>query len=382
MPSEDRVRVGRIPYANLFPIFSMLDEAPGSPRYEFVYGVPSLVNRLLREGEVDVSPSSSIEYLRREDAYVLMEGHSISSFGPIGSILLFSKRPIETLDGLTVLTTSQSETSVALLAVTLKKFYDCDCSLRLTDAALPEAIQSSPACLLIGDDALREALKWPRLHIYDLGDTLLLVNVLEWFVGDLSNVSQRVRRAAATGPLPANVNFDRSRSYLESLKAFPKNVNLRSTLTFRPQQPAPLTAVPDGRFITVSVHTTLAELPPEIGDDLRDNWIAKHPPQGGRPVQFGNVFPKTPDQKSVVGSRNTIQSMNPSPERRPVMTPEINMTFVETYMDVEYRQGEEWAVRCPIHGERHASMRVNVEKILNAVAVIAVFVAALLENWA
>jgi DNA primase len=44
------------------------------------------------------------------------------------------------------------------------------------------------------------------------------------------------------------------------------------------------------------------------------------------------------------------------------MTPEINRTFVETHLEVEYKQGDEWAVKCPIHGERHASMRINVEK--------------------
>jgi anaerobic selenocysteine-containing dehydrogenase len=43
--------------------------------------------------------------------------------------------------------------------------------------------------------------------------------------------------------------------------------------------------------------SVLANLPQQIGDDLRDNWIAKHPPQGGRPVQFVDAFPKTPDRK-------------------------------------------------------------------------------------
>ena len=43
--------------------------------------------------------------------------------------------------------------------------------------------------------------------------------------------------------------------------------------------------------------TVLAHLPQEVADDLRDNWIAKHPPHGGRPVQFVDVFPNTPDQK-------------------------------------------------------------------------------------
>ena len=43
--------------------------------------------------------------------------------------------------------------------------------------------------------------------------------------------------------------------------------------------------------------SVLAELPQPIADDLRDNWIAKHPPHGGRPVQFVDAFPKTADKK-------------------------------------------------------------------------------------
>jgi anaerobic selenocysteine-containing dehydrogenase len=42
----------------------------------------------------------------------------------------------------------------------------------------------------------------------------------------------------------------------------------------------------------------LAALPQPVADDLRENWIAKHPPHGGRPVQFVDVFPKTADQKA------------------------------------------------------------------------------------
>ena len=127
---EKHLRIGRINYANLFPIFhALLEKAGDSSAYEFVEGVPSFLNRLLREGKVDISPSSSIEYLRRRDKYDILEGHSVSSFGPVGSILLFSRRPIETLNGLTVLTSAQSATSVALLDIILKKFYELDCPL-------------------------------------------------------------------------------------------------------------------------------------------------------------------------------------------------------------------------------------------------------------
>lgn len=41
---------------------------------------------------------------------------------------------------------------------------------------------------------------------------------------------------------------------------------------------------------------SLAGLPPAIGDELRETWQAT-PPYGGRPVQFGDVFPRTSDGK-------------------------------------------------------------------------------------
>ncbi len=149
----------------------MLEENADCSGYEFITGAPSTLNSLLREGGIDVSPSSSIEYLRRRQRYIVIEGHSISSFGPVGSILLFSKRPIEALDGLTVLTSSQSETSAALLGIVLKKFYDLDCPLQPSNEPLSKAMESHSAYLLIGDEALREGLRWSNLlHVYDLGE--------------------------------------------------------------------------------------------------------------------------------------------------------------------------------------------------------------------
>ena len=41
---------------------------------------------------------------------------------------------------------------------------------------------------------------------------------------------------------------------------------------------------------------SLAGMPGKAGDQLRENWRAE-PPFGGRPVQFVDVFPNTPDGK-------------------------------------------------------------------------------------
>src|SRR5262245_56397470 len=42
--------------------------------------------------------------------------------------------------------------------------------------------------------------------------------------------------------------------------------------------------------------SVLSQMPKPVADGLRDHWVAD-PPYGGRPVQFVDVFPKTPDKK-------------------------------------------------------------------------------------
>ncbi|MBF0507168.1 MAG: menaquinone biosynthesis protein [Nitrospirae bacterium] len=149
--SDAKLVIGRIPYANVFPIFYVLEHEADCSQYTFVEGVPSQLNRMLREGEVDVSPSSSLEYLRDPGRYGLIGNHSISSRGPVGSIFLFSPRPVEELDGKVVYASSQSETSVVLLKIVLGNFY----GLSVTVETVPNPVRYGAAFLLIGDDALK-----------------------------------------------------------------------------------------------------------------------------------------------------------------------------------------------------------------------------------
>lgn len=147
-----KLKIGKIPYTNLFPIFYMLEKECDCSSYEFVEGVPSVLNKMLRNGEIDISPSSSIEYLKNPSLYQIIEGHSISSRGPIGSIFLFSKKNIHGLNNSIVHVSSQSETSVALLDIIFKKFYGIQCKLQVSQT--PED-SDAEAFLLIGDDALK-----------------------------------------------------------------------------------------------------------------------------------------------------------------------------------------------------------------------------------
>jgi len=176
---ELKLRIGKIPFANLFPIFYTLENEFDCSAYDFVEGVPSQLNAMLREGVIDLSPSSSVEYLRNPSVYGFIDGISISSRGPVGSIFLFSKRPVEQLDGGTIYVTSQSATSVALLEVVLRRFYGIKYSSAVS--ANPEA-SGADAFLLIGDEALiyrsrksgfrtcgTEDASCPYEYFYDLG---------------------------------------------------------------------------------------------------------------------------------------------------------------------------------------------------------------------
>ena len=149
---KDTLNIGRITFTNLFPIFHELQKHPDI--YKFIEGVPSEVNKMLREGIVDISTSSSVEYLRDKDNYSYIDGHSISSLGRIRSILLFSRVPIEDLDGKEVSITHQTETSALLLSVILKKFYNLDFKSQITDMPITMAIFTHSAYLSIGDEAL------------------------------------------------------------------------------------------------------------------------------------------------------------------------------------------------------------------------------------
>lgn len=160
--------VGHITYANCAPFFHYLAEAGFSGR--IVEGVPAELNRLLAAGAIDASPSSSFEYGCRWQDYLLLPGHSISSCGPVGSVLLFSARPIDALEGNEIALTGESATSVNLLRILLGEFYGFrKVTFRVPDRPVEALIAEGATALLIGDRALRTALGASG-HVYDLGE--------------------------------------------------------------------------------------------------------------------------------------------------------------------------------------------------------------------
>jgi len=160
--------VGHITYANCVPFFHYLAEV--GFRGRIVEGVPAELNRLLSTGAIDVSPSSSFEYACRWQDYLLLPGHSISSCGPVRSVLLFAARPIEELEGAEIALTGESATSVNLLHILLGEFYGFrKVTYRVPERPVEALIAEGVPALLIGDRALRAALGATG-KVYDLGE--------------------------------------------------------------------------------------------------------------------------------------------------------------------------------------------------------------------
>ncbi len=156
--NAQKLLIGKIPYANLFPAYYYLEKKCNCKDYTLIKGVPSGLNKMLRNGKIDVSPSSSIEYLRHRNKYSIIPFFSISSAGPVCSIFLFSTLPLEKLDRKTIAVSSHSDTSVALLKVILKNFFSLNCKfISVKSGSLKKILNAYPACLLIGDEAMRGA---------------------------------------------------------------------------------------------------------------------------------------------------------------------------------------------------------------------------------
>ncbi len=143
------IRLGRISYVNMAPVFYRLEAA-----VEEVAGVPTELNRALLAGDLDVAPISSIEYARHADRLRLLPRLCVSSEGAVDSIQLVSRAPLEAIRSVAV--TPESATSVVLTKILLPA------------AGHVPAGEPADARLLIGDAALQSAFEDPTPH-HDLG---------------------------------------------------------------------------------------------------------------------------------------------------------------------------------------------------------------------
>ena len=160
------VRIGAVSYLNARPLVVGIERRRN--RFAVRYDLPSTCAQLLHAGEIDLGLIPSIEYLRG-DGYAIVPDCAVASDGPVLSVAIFTKVPIERVQ--TMALDLSSRTSVALTRVMTAKYFGIAPKFLDEGPDLERMVSRADAALVIGDPAL--FADYPRLGLekIDLGQS-------------------------------------------------------------------------------------------------------------------------------------------------------------------------------------------------------------------
>lgn len=158
-------KFGKVSYINALPLFAL--DLPA--QFELEEGIPASMNAAAMSGRFDAAVISRWRYVPQvAREYALLPDFCIGGDGEIYSVKLFSKIPLERLDGGKIFITDESGTSTRAFAHICAKKYGFD----FYKNRVPDA-RGADAVFLIGDGALAflesdESRAYP--YQYDLGE--------------------------------------------------------------------------------------------------------------------------------------------------------------------------------------------------------------------
>ncbi|MDF2718819.1 MAG: transporter substrate-binding protein [Paenibacillus sp.] len=169
MQQDSLIRIGKINYTNVWPIYHFFPHERFGSRLEWIEQVPTGLNRAMLAGEVDMGAISSFAYGESHDRYELFPELSVSAYGKVSSLLLFHKKPLRELDGCTVMLPTTSATTVNLLKIILGAFVGVTPNYVYAAPSLDTMMKHADAALLIGDDAIRASWTDAPYEVSDMG---------------------------------------------------------------------------------------------------------------------------------------------------------------------------------------------------------------------
>jgi chorismate dehydratase len=156
-------------FINTAPLYDVWQISVKRPDWRIIEAVPSDLNRMLYENDLDMGLVSSHEYGAHPQDYLILDDISISASGPVGSVFLFSRCAPEQLSDKKVLLSAQSQTSVSLVKIILENFYHVYPDYEVGSALKAQGNEDFSAVLAIGDEALLLAQNKVYPHMIDLG---------------------------------------------------------------------------------------------------------------------------------------------------------------------------------------------------------------------
>ena len=167
---QSPVKIGRISYINVAPIYYGLDKGLKPAWLKMVTAPPSVLNNMMANGDIDISPVSSVAYALHQKDWLLLPDLSIACSGNVMSVILVSRYPFDKLNNKRVILIDESATAVELLKLLFiikkaKPIFGTGAIQHPCD--IPK---NADAALIIGDTALKEKWSDHYDYIYDLGN--------------------------------------------------------------------------------------------------------------------------------------------------------------------------------------------------------------------
>ncbi len=164
------VKVGRISFANIDPVYYGIDHGLKPPWLDIVSAPPSVLNKMLSKGELDISPVSSVAYTEHTDDWLLLPDICIACSGNVMSVVLVSKYPFNELHNKNVILTDESASAAKLLKLffLMKKITPVFREESIKDS--DNIYKKSDAFLVIGDTALEKKWSIDYKYVWDLGE--------------------------------------------------------------------------------------------------------------------------------------------------------------------------------------------------------------------
>ena len=159
-------RLGVVSFLNTHPLVHALETGRIEHRFDFTYDVPSHCAERLHSRETDVALIPSIEIARGPDPYSVVPEVSISSRGPVRSVLLLHRK--EPPDIQTLALDVNSRTSTVLSRLVLRRQYGCKPEISHHPPDAERMLDHADGAVIIGDAAL--ALDTTSYRVVDLGE--------------------------------------------------------------------------------------------------------------------------------------------------------------------------------------------------------------------
>jgi len=162
----NNVKVGKIAFVNTAPFYFRLFE---DPNVSLVEGSPVEINDMMRTGQIDFAPISSLEYALNQKDYILLPNLCIGSRDFSRSVLLLSRERIEGLNHQKIVVSKKSLSSVALLKILFKYKCNFENEYMVGSGDPAQMLSEAGSALAIGDEALFFKPK-EFLYKYDLSE--------------------------------------------------------------------------------------------------------------------------------------------------------------------------------------------------------------------